>query len=132
MYYPVRLGVGGSGYLWAPVRIKGNGICTGILIYGIYTNFGGTINAMNFQIDNCAEGLRLQSGALMQMGAGITGSGNAIGYKLETGSELVIVNPTALGATTEIMIDGQAVPYADVAIVGTELVGAAGSRFVRR
>lgn len=80
------------------------------------------------EINNCDVALDIQSDVF---GApAFTGSGNVTGIKLSDGATLTTDDPSGLGATTEIDLDGEAIDYSELAS-GDSIIGLKGSKIVR-
>lgn len=112
--------------------IDGMGTATGL--YAVGTQLGGKIKfetMSTLSINDCAVALDFNAVGHVHSYYSPVGSGNAVGWRIREGSQVVIRGGlSSLGATDEIEIDGQVIDYADMP-AGSRLHGEDGSMLVR-
>lgn len=118
-------------------RLLGNNLCKGILLsqafgYGspkisLITSSGYSPSIANCTIAVEARGCVSPITVSSQFDASLS-TGNGVGFKLSQGSDLHVKNLSAIAATTEVEIDGEAIPYSEFANVGDCVIGIKGSK----
>ena len=120
----LHFAIGGSFQPQGHFNIDGGGVAIGMKVgHGsdILSNFTA-------QIDNCLTAYECR-GALTVTSA--SGSGNTNGFVLGNGGQIQVANPSGLGATNEIVIDGVTHPYTDLPSAGDYIEGQNGSKIGR-
>ena len=122
---------GGALDLDGGVVLRGNGLATAIAVdAGRGSKAGGELTMSGPQLNDWGTAVRVYPGGKVRVHS-VSGSGNATAWKLEGGAFVVGPDPTTLGGTTEIDIDGNIHDYTDVPSAGDWIEGAGGSRFIR-
>jgi len=110
-------------------RVRGSGTSTGIRVY----SGDAQIRSFSAVVDNCSPAVDIAGGESFTIASGsITGTGNAVAWRVRNGSQVNVPLSSALAGTVEVEVDGVAKTYSgDFSTVGSVVNGALGSR-VRR
>ena len=113
--------------------IEGNGLTTGIVVRGTGGLYAYDDTVTGWVLRNHSVGVRVAShNAIHASGFRTQCSGNAVGWQIDKGARVVSFDPQNVGATTAIVIDGQAETYASLAAPGDSVIGPYGSELLRR
>jgi hypothetical protein len=123
---------GGFANIRSGTRFVGNGSCIGF--YAKQRGVPPHVHNGLFAIVNCSPNVRIDNAAMIIngsfLGGGVSG-GAAVGWEVH-GSRLTFSGAyNVAGGTTNIMLDGVAHTYAELAGAGDEIISLAGSSMLR-